>query len=138
MQHGAVRSFFTGIDARKLVETMNTVREAYAASEAARATGKEFVVSFICDRHGHLYGGEPLAYAIRAVAALAPAASPVTGLSRHRTEAMCQGGEPQAQHQVWSLPPPQPRLTARTGNCVAHWAFGASSSSSSRPHRPWA
>ena len=57
-----------------LLETMNTVREAYAACEAACATGKEVVVSFICDREGNLYGGEPLADAIRTVAALAPVA----------------------------------------------------------------
>ncbi len=64
-----------------LVETMNTVREAYAACEAARATGKEVVVSFICDRQGNLYGGEPLAYAIRTVASLDPTAFSINCVS---------------------------------------------------------
>lgn len=64
-----------------LVETMNTVREAYAACEAATATGKEVIVSFICDREGNLYGGESLAYGIRAIAALAPAAFSINCVS---------------------------------------------------------
>ena len=60
---------------------MNTVREAYAACEAATATGKEVIVSFICDREGNLYGGESLAYGIRAIAALAPAAFSINCVS---------------------------------------------------------
>jgi len=57
-----------------LVETMNTIREAYAACEAAKATGKEVVVSFICNDDGNLYGGESLQEAIRTLAPLEPAA----------------------------------------------------------------
>ncbi len=64
-----------------LIETMNTVREAYAACEAAKETGREVIVSFICDRQGNLYGGESLAYGIRAVAALAPAAFSINCVS---------------------------------------------------------
>jgi len=64
-----------------LVETMNTLREAYAACEAARATGLEVIVSFICDRTGNLYGGESLAYAIRAVSALNPTAFSINCVS---------------------------------------------------------
>jgi S-methylmethionine-dependent homocysteine/selenocysteine methylase len=55
-----------------LLETMNTIREARAACEAAVATGKEVVVSFICDRAGNLYGGEPLADAIRTIVPVGP------------------------------------------------------------------
>jgi S-methylmethionine-dependent homocysteine/selenocysteine methylase len=55
-----------------LLETMNTIREAYAACEAAMATGKDTVVSFICDRAGNLYGGESLADAIRLLTPLHP------------------------------------------------------------------
>ena len=64
-----------------LLETMNTVREAYAACEAAVATGKEVIVSFICNREGNLYDGESLTYAIRSVASLAPAAFSINCVS---------------------------------------------------------
>ncbi|MGH9425268.1 MAG: homocysteine S-methyltransferase family protein, partial [Terriglobia bacterium] len=40
-----------------LLETMNTIREIYAACAAAKATGKEVVASFICNTKGELYGG---------------------------------------------------------------------------------
>ena len=55
-----------------LIETMNTVREAYAACAAAGATGKEVVVSFVCDKEGNLLGGEPLAEAVKTIAELDP------------------------------------------------------------------
>jgi homocysteine S-methyltransferase len=48
-----------------LLETMNTMREAYAACAAATEAGKEVVVSFICDHEGHLYSGESLSGAIK-------------------------------------------------------------------------
>jgi S-methylmethionine-dependent homocysteine/selenocysteine methylase len=64
-----------------LLETMNTIREAYAACEAATATGKETVVSFICNRAGHLYGGEPLADAIRVITPLHPVAFSINCVS---------------------------------------------------------
>jgi len=57
-----------------LVETMGTIREAFAACAAASATGKEVVVSFVCDLTGRLYGGESLAAAVHALAPLHPAA----------------------------------------------------------------
>jgi S-methylmethionine-dependent homocysteine/selenocysteine methylase len=57
-----------------LVETINTIREAYAACAAAKATGKEVIVSFICNEEGNLYSGESLVEAIRAVAELEPTA----------------------------------------------------------------
>ncbi|HXF99948.1 MAG TPA: homocysteine S-methyltransferase family protein [Bacteroidota bacterium] len=56
-----------------LIETMTTIREAYAAAAAARATGKEVIVSFTCRRDGTLYGGEPLGDAVKALAELQPA-----------------------------------------------------------------
>lgn len=64
-----------------LLETMGTVREAYAAAESARATGLEFVVSFICERHGNLYGGESMTEAVRGTASLNPAAFSINCVS---------------------------------------------------------
>jgi S-methylmethionine-dependent homocysteine/selenocysteine methylase len=55
-----------------LLETMGTIREAVAALAAARDTGNEVIVSFICKEGGHLLGGEPLTDAVRAVARLKP------------------------------------------------------------------
>lgn len=55
-----------------LIETMTTIREAHAAAEAAKETGKEFIVSFACTKDGTLYGGEKLTDAIKAIAELHP------------------------------------------------------------------
>lgn len=55
-----------------LLETMNTLREAYAACEAAKTTGKEVVVSFICNTKGDLYSGESLEKAIKALESVKP------------------------------------------------------------------
>jgi S-methylmethionine-dependent homocysteine/selenocysteine methylase len=60
-----------GVDA-VLVETMNCVREALAASRAARDAGATVLVSFVCDGEGRLLSGEPLAEALDAVRAAAP------------------------------------------------------------------
>jgi homocysteine S-methyltransferase len=57
-----------------LIETVGTLREAIAAAHAARETGLEFAVSFLCTPEGLLYGGEPLAEAVRLVVALSPSA----------------------------------------------------------------
>ncbi len=57
-----------------LVETMNTIREAVAAAEAATATGLPTLVSFVCGADGWLLSGETIADATRAVAPLNPAA----------------------------------------------------------------
>jgi homocysteine S-methyltransferase len=57
-----------------LLETMGTLREAAAAAEAARGTGLEFVVSFLCKGEGSLYGGEPLGEAVRVIMRFSPAA----------------------------------------------------------------
>ena len=55
-----------------LLETMGTIREATAALAAARDTGNEVIVSFLCKEGGRLFGGEPLRDAVRAVARLKP------------------------------------------------------------------
>ena len=41
-----------------LVETMNTIREAVAATRAARATGLPVLTSFVCRSDGRLFSGE--------------------------------------------------------------------------------
>jgi S-methylmethionine-dependent homocysteine/selenocysteine methylase len=79
-----------GVDA-VLIETINTIREGVAAARAARETGLPFLVSFVCQgRAGRgarpgsdeaaLFGGEPLADALAAVAELAPCAVAVNCL----------------------------------------------------------
>ncbi len=55
-----------------LLETIGTVREAIAACKVAAATGKEVVVSFLCNENGDLYGGDPLQDAVAAVLPFAP------------------------------------------------------------------
>lgn len=55
-----------------LVETMNTVREAVAATRAGVATGLPTAVGFVCGRDGRLLSGEPVEEAVREVAALGP------------------------------------------------------------------
>ncbi|HUI08722.1 MAG TPA: homocysteine S-methyltransferase family protein, partial [Bacteroidota bacterium] len=64
-----------------LIETMGTTREAYAAAVAAGGTGLEFIVSLICRRDGALYGGEPVAEAVRRIAPLKPAAFSINCVS---------------------------------------------------------
>jgi homocysteine S-methyltransferase len=53
-----------------LVETMNTIREAYAATQAARATGLPVLTSFVCRTDGKLFSGEMVAEAVKAIAPL--------------------------------------------------------------------
>ena len=57
-----------------LLETMNTIREAVAACRQAVATGRETVVSFLCNNEGNLYSGELLEEAVRTIEPLGPAA----------------------------------------------------------------
>ncbi len=57
-----------GVDAI-LVETMNSLREAVAATQAARAHGLAALVSFVCWDGAALLSGEPLESAARAVRA---------------------------------------------------------------------
>jgi S-methylmethionine-dependent homocysteine/selenocysteine methylase len=67
-EHGehALHLARAGVDAI-LVETMNTAREALAAARAAGEAGVGALVSFVCDPHGRLLSGEPLAGAVAAV-----------------------------------------------------------------------
>jgi homocysteine S-methyltransferase len=53
-----------------LVETMNTIREARAAVQAARATGLPVLASFVCRTDGRLFSGERVAEAVAAIAPL--------------------------------------------------------------------
>ena len=53
-----------------LVETMNTIREAVAATRAARATGLPVLTSFVCRSDGSLFSGESVSAAVKAVAPL--------------------------------------------------------------------
>jgi len=53
-----------------LVETMNTIREALAASRAAAATGLPVIVSCVTDGAGRLLSGEPIEDFARALLAL--------------------------------------------------------------------
>jgi S-methylmethionine-dependent homocysteine/selenocysteine methylase len=57
-----------------LIETHNTIREAVAAADAARATGKPLWVSFTLDTDDRLLSGESLADAVRGVIPFRPAA----------------------------------------------------------------
>jgi S-methylmethionine-dependent homocysteine/selenocysteine methylase len=56
------------------IETMNTVREAQAASEAAAEAEMPFAVSFVLREDGNLLSGEPLKSAVAAVEPLGPLA----------------------------------------------------------------
>jgi S-methylmethionine-dependent homocysteine/selenocysteine methylase len=53
-----------------LVETMNTIREAVAATRAARATGLPVLTSFVCRTDGRLFSGESVTGAVQAIAPL--------------------------------------------------------------------
>jgi homocysteine S-methyltransferase len=55
-----------------LVETMNNIREARAAVQAAKTTGLPVWVSFACDGAARLLSSEPLEDALAAVGALEP------------------------------------------------------------------
>jgi S-methylmethionine-dependent homocysteine/selenocysteine methylase len=55
-----------------LVETMNTIREAEAATRAARRRHAAVLVSFVADAEARLLSGEPLAEAVEAIAPLEP------------------------------------------------------------------
>lgn len=69
-----------------LLETMGTIREASAACKAAAATGKEVVVSFLCNEKGDLYGGEPLRDAVKEIEPYGPTAFSVNCVSPRAIE----------------------------------------------------
>ena len=56
------------------IETMNTIREARAAAQAAAGSGLPFVVSFVTREDGDLLSGESLEEAVAAVDAFGPLA----------------------------------------------------------------
>jgi len=53
-----------------LVETMNTIREAEAATRAALSTGRPVLTSFVCRSDGRLFSGERVSAAAQALAPL--------------------------------------------------------------------
>lgn len=53
-----------------LVETMNTIREAVAATQAAVSTGLPVLTSFVCRDDGRLFSGEAVRPAVEAVVPL--------------------------------------------------------------------
>ena len=55
-----------------LIETMNTVREAEAASAAARDCGLPFIVSFVLRTDGKLFSGEGLSEAVDRISPYGP------------------------------------------------------------------
>ena len=83
----AYRLAAAGVDCL-LLETIGTIREAFAACEAAKRTGLEVIVSFLCRTGGALYGGETLRDAVDTIEPFGPAvfslncapASHLTGL----------------------------------------------------------
>ncbi len=68
-----------GVDA-VLFETLNSVREARAATRAAHSAGVPFLVSFVCDASARLLSGEALEAALEAVSPQAPLALAVNCL----------------------------------------------------------
>lgn len=56
------------------IETINTIREARIAAEAARNEGLPFTISFVCDVEGNLLSGEPIEAAVEAIKDLEPIA----------------------------------------------------------------
>ena len=64
-----------------LIETMNTFHEAKAALEATSSTGKEAMVSFVCDEKGNLLGGESLSESMHSLLHLKPLAYLVNCIS---------------------------------------------------------
>ncbi|MBI5292184.1 MAG: homocysteine S-methyltransferase family protein [Chloroflexi bacterium] len=83
-----------------LVETMNTIREAVAAAEAATTTGLPTLVSFVCSADGRLLSGETIAEAARAVAPLHPAAIGVNCAPTHTLAAPLGELRAAAPHHV--------------------------------------
>jgi homocysteine S-methyltransferase len=55
-----------------LVETMNSIREAVAATEAAVATGIPTFTGLVCGREPFLLSGESISEAVKAVASVGP------------------------------------------------------------------
>jgi homocysteine S-methyltransferase len=69
-----------------LIETMNTIYEARAAAEAARAEGVPFIVSFVLDEAGQVLSGETLPAAVESLAPLQPAALMINCIPTRKVE----------------------------------------------------
>ncbi len=87
-----------------LIETMTTIREARAAAEAAKETGKEFIVSFACMRDGTLYGGESLTDAVRALAPLQPTLFSLNCISPRYLTALIAQLKSEIDHSKFEIP----------------------------------
>ena len=106
-----------------LVETMNTIREAEAATRAARATGLPVLTSFVCRTDGRLFSGESVTAAVQAVAPLG-----VVGLLINCTPSITihePFAELRAALRAQPAPPPIQGLYANIGHtdAVAAWAL---------------
>jgi homocysteine S-methyltransferase len=104
-----------------LVETMNTIREAQAATQAARATGIPVMTSFVCRTDGKLFSGETVTEAVQAMASLR-----VVGLLINCTPATtihAPFAELRAAVRALPTPPPITGLYANIGhtNSVDGW-----------------
>jgi len=74
-EHAQMMAWLKTADADLVwIETMNTVREARAAAQAATAVGLPFVVSFVVQESGDLLSGEALEEAVAAVEPFDPLA----------------------------------------------------------------
>ena len=70
-EHGAMARQLAAAGADLiLVETMNTIREAVAATRAARATGLPVLTSLVCRSDHALFSGESVTAAVQAIAPL--------------------------------------------------------------------
>lgn len=95
-----------------LVETMNTIREAAAATRAALATGLPVITSLVCTTDGHLFSGESVT---AAAAALAPLGG--VGLLINCTPAgMIHEPFRELRAAVGRLPKPRPPLLGLYAN----------------------
>ncbi len=77
-----------------LVETMNSIREAVAATEAALETGLPTIVGVVCGREPFLLSGEPVGEAASVLSSLGPAAivvncTPTPDIHISLQEVMC-------------------------------------------------
>jgi S-methylmethionine-dependent homocysteine/selenocysteine methylase len=91
-----------------LVETMNTIREAVAATRAARATGLPVLSSFVCRSDGNLFSGESVTAAVQAVAPLGVAGllincTPSASIQEPFTELLAAAGAQPARVPIRGL-----------------------------------
>jgi S-methylmethionine-dependent homocysteine/selenocysteine methylase len=104
-----------------LVETMNTIREAQAATRAARASGLPVFTSFVCRSDLRLFSGESVTEAVRAIAPLG-----VAGLLINCTPSTIihqPYAELRAAVRAQGLPVPYTGLYANIGhtNAISGW-----------------